>query len=329
VLDRPRRDEPAARRDDAPSRVAQEPAAFSAAAAAAAAIRYMCATSFALQSSCIDRRTMLLYMVPARKARTGTITNEVSYVKRLLIATLVFVGFATTTRAEEPREITVFAAASLREAFEDLAKTFESKSSGVKVRVNLAGSQELRIQIENGARADVFASADQKHMAALVKANLVATPRVFARNMPVVIVPKGNPAKVGSFEELTKAKKLVIGVPEVPIGTYTMEILEKAGADFKKKVLANVASRELNVRQVLAKVSLGEADAGIVYRTDAMAGKDKVEIIEIPAKVNVIAEYPIAVLSKAPQPAAARAFVDLLLSAEGQKRLAAAGFVAP
>jgi molybdate transport system substrate-binding protein len=255
--------------------------------------------------------------------------------KRLVIAALLVSGFVATMlaarapRAEDSRELTVFAAASLREAFDDLAKTFEAKQPGMKVRLNLAGSQELRTQIENGARADVFASADQKHMAALVKAKLVMAPRVFVRNTPVVIVPTGNPAKVGSFDELAKAKKIVIGVPEVPIGSYTLEILDKTGADFKQKVLANVASRELNVRQVLAKVTLGEADAGIVYRTDAMAGKDKVEIIEIPAKVNVIAEYPIAVLSKAPQAAAARAFVDLLLSGEGQKRLAAAGFVAP
>ncbi|HEX3763025.1 MAG TPA: molybdate ABC transporter substrate-binding protein [Kofleriaceae bacterium] len=248
---------------------------------------------------------------------------------RFVIAALVVFGVASTSRAEEPRDLTVFAAASLREAFEDLAKTFEARSPGVKVHLNLAGSQELRTQIENGARADVFASADQKHMAALVKAKLVTAPRVFARNTPVVIVPKDNPAKVGSFAELAKAKKIVIGVPEVPIGTYTLEILEKSGGDFKQKVLANVASRELNVRQVLAKVSLGEADAGIVYRTDAMASKDKVVIIEIPAKVNVVAEYPVAVLSKAPEAAAARAFVDLLLSADGQKRLAASGFVAP
>jgi len=248
--------------------------------------------------------------------------------KKLVIAALVVCGFAPTTRAEEPREITVFAAASLREAFEDLGKTLEAKSH-VKVHLNLAGSQELRTQIENGARADVFASADQKHMDALVKAKLVTAPRVFARNTPVVIVPKDNPAKIASFQDLPKAKKIVIGVPEVPIGNYTLQILDKGGADFKQQVLANVASRELNVRQVLAKVSLGEADAGVVYRTDAMAGKDKVEIIDIPAKVNVIAEYPVAVLSKAPQAAAARAFVDLLLSADGQKRLSAAGFVAP
>ncbi|HEX3759863.1 MAG TPA: extracellular solute-binding protein [Kofleriaceae bacterium] len=140
---------------------------------------------------------------------------------------------------------------------------------------------------------------------------------------------RGNPAKVGSFEELTKARKLVLGVPEVPIVTYALQILEKAGPDFKNKVLANVASREPNARQVLAKVSQVQSDACIVYRTDALVGKDKVEIIEIPAKVNIVTEYPVAVLTKAPQAAAARAFVDLLLSAEGQKRLATAGFVAP
>lgn len=257
---------------------------------------------------------------------------------RLLIAALVvsgfagfagFAGFPATTRADDSRDVTVFAAASLRESFEDLARAFEARHPGLKVRLNLAGSQELRTQIEHGARADVFAAADQKHMDALVTAKLAAAPRVFARNTPVVIVPRGNPAKVGSFDQLPGARKIVIGVPEVPIGSYTLQILDKAGAAFKDRVLAHVASRELNVRQVLAKVALGEADAGIVYRTDAMASKDKVEIIEIPVKVNVVAEYPVAVLAKAPQPAAAKAFVDLLLSADGQKRLAAVGFVAP
>lgn len=248
--------------------------------------------------------------------------------KRFVIAALVVCGFAATTRAEEPREITVFAAASLREAFDDLGKTFEAKTH-VKVHLNLAGSQELRTQIENGARADVFAAADQKHMDALVQAKLATAPRVFARNTPVIIVPADNPAKVASFQDLAKAKRIVIGVPEVPVGNYTLQILDKAGADFKDKVLANVVSRENNVRQVLAKVTLGEADAAVVYRTDAVAGKDKVKIIDIPAKVNVVAEYPVAVVSKAPEASAARAFVDLLLSPDGQKRLAAAGFVAP
>jgi molybdate transport system substrate-binding protein len=247
----------------------------------------------------------------------------------LIVAALVVFGSVASARAEDSRELTVFAAASLRECFEEIARTLEARSPGLKVRLNLAGSQELRTQIENGARADVFASADQKHMAALVEGKLVGAPRVFARSTPVIIVPRGNPAKVRSFDQLPRAKKIVIGVPEVPIGSYTLQILDNAGADFKQKVEANVVSRELNVRQVLAKVSLGEADAGIVYRTDAMAGKDKVEIIEIPAKVNVVAEYPVAMLSNAPQAAAARAFVDLLLSLDGQKRLAAAGFIAP
>lgn len=253
--------------------------------------------------------------------------------KRLVIAALAVLGIAVTmravtTRADDTREITVFAAASLRESFEDLAKVFEARSH-VKVRLNFGGSQELRTQIEHGAAADVIASADQKHMDALVTGKLAAAPRTFARNTPVIIVPRGNPAKVTAFDQLPAARRIVIGVPEVPIGNYTLQILDNAGPGFKDRVLANVASRELNVRQVLAKVSLGEADAGIVYRTDAMAGKDKVEIIDIPAKLNVVAEYPVAVLVKAPQAAAARAFVDLLVSAEGKKRLTAAGFVAP
>jgi len=201
------------------------------------------------------------------------------------------------------------------------------------VRVSFAGSQELRTQIENGARADVFASADTKHMAALAKAGLALAPRTFARNEPVVIVLKGNPAGVRSLADLPKAKRLVIGVDNVPIGTYTLQILDKAnaklGTDFKDRVLARVVSRELNVRQVLAKVSLGEADAGVVYRTDAVTAADKVELVAIDADLNVTAEYPVAVLKEAPQPKLAQAFVDLLLSAEGQKRLAASGFVSP
>lgn len=254
--------------------------------------------------------------------------------KRTLFFALVVVisitTAATASLADEARELTVFAAASLREVFEDLGKTLEAKKPGLKVRLNLAGSQELRTQIEQGAAADVFASADTKHMTALDKAGRVQSPRVFARNAPVIVVPKGNPSGIKSFADLPKARHLVIGTPEVPIGTYTLEILGKAnaamGADFRDRVLARVASRELNVRQVLAKVTLGEADAGIVYQTDANAARDKVEVVAIPADVNVIAEYPVAVLTNAPQAAAAAAFVDLLLSPEGQKRLAAAGF---
>jgi molybdate transport system substrate-binding protein len=199
------------------------------------------------------------------------------------------------------------------------------------VRLNLAGSQELRTQIEQGARADVFASADLKHMETLEKAGLVEKPAVFARNEPVIVVPRGNPAGIHALLDLPKTRRLVVGAPEVPIGGYTVRIFDAAatkhGADLRAKLEASVVSRELNVRQVLAKVTLGEADAGIVYRTDAQSAKDKVEVIAIPADLNVIAEYPLAVVKASPQPALARAWVDLVLSAGGQRQLAAAGFL--
>ena len=237
---------------------------------------------------------------------------------------------ALSARAQGPKEVVVFAAASLREAFAEMGKRFEAAHPGTKVVFNLAGSQELRTQIENGAPADVFASADQKHMQALVAAKLAAAPKVFVRNEPVLVVPKGNPARLGGLQDLPKAQRIVVGVPEVPIGAYTLRILDAAsrqyGADFRAKVEARVVSRELNVRQILAKVSLGEADAAIVYRTDASTAKQKVEVIAIPSDLNVVAEYPIAVLTRARQPALADEFVRLVLSPAGREVLASFGF---
>jgi molybdate transport system substrate-binding protein len=158
----------------------------------------------------------------------------------------------------------------------------------------------------------------------------VAEPTVFARNLPVVVAPKNNPAKVKTFADLANVKHLVVGAPEVPIGAYTENIFTAAekllGKAFAEKVRANVRSRELNVRQVLTKVAMGEGDAGIVYKTDAMTMPDKVEIIEIPASINVVAEYPIAALKAAPHADLARDFVKLVLSKEGAKVLGTAGF---
>jgi molybdate transport system substrate-binding protein len=228
------------------------------------------------------------------------------------------------------RALTVFAAASLRDVFASLGPTFERENPGAKVQFNFAGSQELRTQMENGAPADVFASADSKHMDAAHEAGLVEAPRPFATNAPVIVVPADNPAKVRSLEDLATVKRLVIGGREVPIGIYTLQILEKAkeryGADFPSRVQARVVSRELNVRQVLTKVALGEADAGIVYWTDARSAGDKVRIIEIPTELNVVAEYPIAALTRAPNPALARAWVTLVTGPHGQAALKEAGF---
>jgi molybdate transport system substrate-binding protein len=237
---------------------------------------------------------------------------------------------APATHAAGKRELVVFAASSLREAFADLGRLFERAHPGAEVAFALAGSQELRTQIEHGAPADVFASADWKHMQALTSQKLVIAPRTFARNEPVLVVPRGNPAGLRTLRDLPRATRIVVGTPEVPIGAYALRILDAAstryGAGFGQAVAAHVVSREVNVRQVLSKVSLGEADAAIVYRTDAATARDSVETIAIPKELNVVAEYPVAAVEHAREPELARAFVELLLSPAGQGVLAHFGF---
>jgi molybdate transport system substrate-binding protein len=231
------------------------------------------------------------------------------------------------------REVTVFAAASLREAFTSLAKKLEGTRPGTHVVLSFAGSQTLRAQIEQGAPVDVFAAADQRHMQALVAQKRVLEPRPFAKNELVVVVSKAKQGALIALKSLPEAERIVLGGAEVPIGAYTARVLDAAsrdfGSDFRARVEAKVVSREPDVRQVLAKVSLGEADAGIVYRTDAMTANDRVSIVSIPSAYNVVAEYPVAITASAPQPELARAFVELLLSAEGQRVLAGQGFLPP
>ena len=197
----------------------------------------------------------------------------------------LLVALALPARAGGPRELVVFAASSLREAFAGLGATFERQHPGTKVSFALAGSQELRTQIEHGAQADVFASADWTHMRALVAARLAASPRTFARNEPVLVVPRENPAQLRTLADLPRATRIVLGAAEVPIGAYTQRILDAAsrryGAAFRSSVEAHVVSRELNVRQVLSKVALGEADAGVVARSAAVAhGLDFIPLSE-------------------------------------------------
>lgn len=233
----------------------------------------------------------------------------------------------------EQRGLTVFAAASLREPFTALGTTVERAHPGVTVRFNFAGSQELRTQLEHGAPVDVFASADTRQMELARSAGLVDPPVPFATNTPVIVVPAANPGKVHTLADLANVQRLVIGAPEVPIGAYTLQILERArarlGDDFPARVEARVVSRELNVRQVLAKVTLGEAEAGIVYRTDARSAGDRVRVVEIPAGVNVVAEYPVASVVRSPHRELATQFVALLTGPEGQAALARAGFGPP
>jgi len=225
----------------------------------------------------------------------------------------------------------VLGAASLREVLEHLAHDFEAAHPRTQVRLSLAGSQELRAQIEHGVAADVFVSADAANMNRLRKQGLVDEPVLVAGNRPVVVVYPGSTALVRSFTDLPQAKRLVIGAVEVPIGAYTLEVLRAAerrlGASFRAAVEGRVASRELNVRHVLARVILGEADAGIVYASDAAATGGKVHMVAIPADLNVVARYPAARLRAAKKPELAQAFLGLLLSAQGQQRFRAAGFL--
>ncbi len=230
----------------------------------------------------------------------------------------------------ERAELSVYAAASLTDAFRDLAAGFEAAHPDVKVVINFAGSQVLRLQIEQGARADVFASANPIHMDALVQAGLVPESRVFAHNELVVIVPPDNPARIGAFADLPRARRLVIGTAQVPVGSYTRAMLRKAGARlggaFPTRVFARVVSEENNVRLVRAKVELGEADAAIVYRTDA-AACGGVRVVPIPDDLNVRAEYHIGVLADSARARLAARWLAFIASPAGQRILARHGFV--
>ncbi|MBL8077112.1 MAG: molybdate ABC transporter substrate-binding protein [Anaerolineales bacterium] len=232
----------------------------------------------------------------------------------------------------EPQTLTVFAAASLTDAFTEIGKSFETANPGVTVTFNFAGSQALRTQIEEGASVDVFASASGKEMDALVTGKFVAdgVKQIFLNNKLVVILPSDNPARLEALEDIAKPGiKLVLAAEEVPVGNYARQALDlmnaSFGVDFKDKVLANVVSNEDNVKQVVAKVQLGEADAGIVYTSDVVAATD-LKTIEIPAELNVIAKYPIAPLTASTHADLAKVFVDYVLSAEGQATLQKWGF---
>jgi len=232
--------------------------------------------------------------------------------------------------------LTVFAAASLTESFAEVKSAFEKANPGVTVQYNFAGSQALVTQLTQGAKADVFASADQANMDNATKGGVIAgTPQIFAKNKLIIIVPKDNRAGIQSAKDLAKpGVKFDTAQTSVPVGTYTQQVLDNFsklpdyGADFKAQVNKNTVSQEDNVKAIVQKVQLGEADAGIVYLTDAQAAKDKLTFIEIPDAQNVIATYPLAVVKGAPQAALAQKFVDYLGSTDGQAILAKYGFAA-
>lgn len=243
------------------------------------------------------------------------------------------------------RELLVLAASSLTDAFKALEREHEATHPDIDVLLSFAGSSAVTLQIEQGT-GDVLATASQEHMQKLAKAGVIQRSSVFAHNELVVAVAPGNPAKIRTFADLASAERIVLGAPNVPVGRYADALLERAGkqlgAKFSKAVNARVVSREANVRLVLAKVELGEADAAIVYGSDirqpeckpqppGAPPRDKacehVQAIEIPAALSERATYPIGVAARAKEPVLARAFIEHVLSPEGQALLAEHGFV--
>jgi molybdate transport system substrate-binding protein len=224
--------------------------------------------------------------------------------------------------------LTVLAASSLIEAFGELANRFEEQNPGVKVRQSFESSSTLLAQIQQGAPADVFASAAEEEMNAAVKDGLVAgEPEVFVKNREIVMVPKDNPANIRRFRDVAKPDvKLVLAGKDVPAADYALEILGKAeseyGADFEEDVLSNVVSRESDVRASVNRVVVGDADATFGYASDYTPDiRDRVKVVPIPPDLNIVATYPVAALEDAKSPGLAKKWVELVTSEEGQRVL--------
>jgi molybdate transport system substrate-binding protein len=244
---------------------------------------------------------------------------------------------APTAASAATGELTVFAAASLTAAFKEIGRTFGEANGGANVTFNFAGSDQLATQITQGAQADVFASANQKQLDVVIQAGEIisGTERTFVRNRLVVVYPKDNPAKLVALKDLAKPGiKIVLANKSVPVGGYALDFLAKASKlpeytdTYSPTVIKNVVSYEENVKAVLSKITLGEADAGIVYTTDAASIADgSIGTLDIPDDLNTIASYPIAVTKSARNADLAKKFVDYVLSNAGQQILVKYGFI--
>ena len=235
----------------------------------------------------------------------------------VIVAAALAVSVAPAGSARSSAQITVYAAASLTNVFPQIDRG---------PRYSFGGSNTLAAQIQQGAPADVFASANMTLPAQLSAKGLCSKPVVFTRNTLVIVVPKSNPAKLRTVYDLTrKGVKLVIAGPGVPVGSYTLQILRNM--NLSAAVLANVVSRETDVREVLAKVALGEADAGFVYATDANVDAGKVKVLKVPAWAQPKVQYGMCIVSRSGDKADARAFVGKVMSKTGQAKLLKAGFL--
>jgi molybdate transport system substrate-binding protein len=231
---------------------------------------------------------------------------------------------ASTSPSAVSGTITVFAASSLTAAYTAIGKDFEKAHPGSMIKLSFGGSSTLVAQIQQGAIGDIFASADQPNMQKAVDAGLVAeSPSIFAHNRLEIVVGAGNPERITGLSDLGHSGLIVVlCAPAVPCGRYAAQALQKAGVALKP------ASQETDVKAVVSKVALGEADAGIVYITDVKAAGAAVQGVEIPLSLNVVADYPVAILKDSQNTPLAKAFVSYLLGA-GQPTLARYGFTGP
>ena len=253
-----------------------------------------------------------------------------------LMSAIVLVGFTGCGQSsdnsgsdggdkKQGRTLTIFAASSLIDAFGELGKTFEKQNEGVEVKQSFESSSTLLIQIQQGAPADVFASAAQEEMDTAMKDGLVAgKPEVFVKNREIIMVPNDNPANIQSFQDVANpGVRLVLAQRDVPAADYALQILDKANArygdNFEKQVLSNVVSRESDVRASVNRVVVGDADATFGYASDYTIDiRDRVMVVPIPPDLNIIATYPIAALKGAKDPELAKKWIELVTSKEGQ-----------
>ncbi|GHF02137.1 molybdate-binding protein [Amycolatopsis deserti] len=243
----------------------------------------------------------------------------------LAAAALLITGCGSSSGGSESRTLTVFAAASLTESFTALKTAFESAHAGTEVKFNFAGSSSLVQQLSNGASADVFASADQPNMDKAVQAGVVdGAPSVFATNKLAIAVAPGNPKGIRSFADLARdGLTVVVCAPQVPCGSATEKVEKSTGVTLKP------ASEEQDVKQALNKVRTGDADAGLVYVTDATSAAGAVDRVDFPEATSAVNSYPIAVVKNAPRAELARQWVEFVLGEQGRAELRKAGFGAP
>ncbi|GGH81462.1 molybdenum ABC transporter molybdate-binding protein [Pullulanibacillus pueri] len=271
----------------------------------------------------LQKKSMVLRRRKNRWKISVTITSMVAVIIFLILFSGIK-GFAGTSHTGKVVTMEALIAANATDPMNTIIKNYERANPAIAIKASYAGTQIIQTQLEQGAPADIFLSANLSHIQTLQKEGYVKDFYKVSKNHEVIIVPKNNPAQIHNLQDLGKKQaKLIIGVDTVPIGQYTRQIINKAsrdyGPNFKKDVMGRVASTETNVKQILEKISMGNGDAGVVYLTDVTAQyKSKVKIIEIPEKYNVESINYIAVTTKGPHPKRAKAFLDYILSAKGQ-----------